>query len=464
MRKPSFSFAPGNRELSRSLNLIIFSIAFGQMFFSIFGAPVGSPFFTGFLRKLGAGDLVYAICSALPVVGAVTQVLGAWFVETTGRRKLLFLASGLTHRLLWMPVALLPVLTGESWRTACIWLCTVLITVSSVASSICGIAFNSWMGSLIPTDIRGRFFGLRSLISTATGTAAGIGVGIFIDHVSTLWGFAVVFLIGSVFGAVDIATFFIVRHPPMTPPERRPRLLPLLIEPLRNRRYMGYVAFATVFTFGVQFPAPFFNVYMIEQLKMDYFHISLTSYVCMGLATIFTVRRWGVLADRHGNRPVVLCGAAVIAFVPLLWIFSSPQHTIMAYLVYVIAGVAGAGFNLANFNLMVWLAPEKNRSSYMAVYTVFTSVLGGGLPYICGGLFMQYLSAPIASLQIAWFLGGTVNSYQALFFVSAVLRALAILFLFRFVKEDGAAPASLMARSEMALLRERMPRRPLRRH
>ena len=57
-------------ELRRSLNLLIISITFGMAFFVVIqGAPL-----TGFVRALGADDLIFGIIMAMPVLGGVLDV------------------------------------------------------------------------------------------------------------------------------------------------------------------------------------------------------------------------------------------------------------------------------------------------------------------------------------------------------------------------------------------------------
>jgi MFS family permease len=98
---------------------------------------VGSAVFNGFMAKLGAGDLVYSIVLALPVLGGMSQIFGSYLVETTGRRRFIFLSCGIVHRALWIPVALIPLFLPSARRaTPIIWAISVLITVSSVAASV----------------------------------------------------------------------------------------------------------------------------------------------------------------------------------------------------------------------------------------------------------------------------------------------------------------------------------------
>lgn len=449
------SYRQDDRELKRSLSLVVFALSFGVVFFTIFGAPVGSPLFTGFMRALGAGDLVFSIVMALPVLGAVMQVFGSYFMELTGRRRFLFLASGLVQRLSWVPVGLLPLFMGVGLRAACIWVVTVFVTLSSVASSVNGMAFNSWMGDLVPGDIIGRFFGKRTLVSTISGAVAGLAVGAFVDKVNTLYGFAIVFVIGSLFGVVDVATFFWVKHPPFARQPSPLSLRDVFLLPFRNRNYIKMTLFVTIFNFGVNVPAPFFNVYMIEQLKMSYFVITLSNQIMTGLTTVLFVHRWGVMADRYGNRPVVLLGAMGIITLPFLWMFTSPTHYGLVYLINLAGGIAWSAYNLAVFNQSVWMAPEKNRSAYIACFTLLTSVVGVALAYVCGGLFMQFVGPRIDALHIPFVLGRPLNSFQVIFCLSSVIRLIALLALFPMVHEEGASSVRHLVGEEVALMHDR---------
>lgn len=444
------------RELHRSLNLVIFAISFGIVFFTVFGTPVGSPLFTGFMRALGAGDLVYSVVMALPVLGAVMQVFGSYYLEKTGRRRYLFLASGFVQRLSWVPVAVLPLMMGVSLHEACIWLVTVFVTLSSVASSVNTIAFNSWMGDLVPQDIIGRFFSKRTIVSTVTGGIAGLAVGAFVDHVNTLTGFAIVFFIGSLFGVVDIATFFWVKHPEFHREEKAPSLRTVIVEPFRNGYYLKMTLFVTLFNFGVNVSAPFFNVYMIEELKMSYFVITLSNQIATAITTVLFVHFWGVLADRYGNRPVVLLGAIGIITLPFCWMFTSSSHYNVIYVINLFSGVCWSAYNLAVFNQSVWMAPVKNRSAYIACFTLLTNVVGVALAYVCGGLFMQYLGPVIDGLCIPFVYGRPFNRYQAVFLLSSLIRLVVLVSIFPMVREEGAASVRRMVAGERELFRVRL--------
>lgn len=427
-------------ELRRSLNLNIAAITFGMVFFTVFGAPVGSPLFAGFMRSLGAGDLIYGIVMALPVLGAVAQIFGSYFLEMTGKRKVLFLASGFIHRFFWIPVALIPLFIPASQQSIRIRSITAFITISAIANSITGVSFSSWMGALVPMEIKGRFFSRRTMISTISGAITGLIVGKVIDLVhGSLNGFAIVFIIAALFGAADIFCFFWIKHPPMEIPAEREPFLKLLTVPFSNSNYLKFICFVSLWSFGVNLAGPFFNVYMIEYLRMNYFTLSFFAQVVGNIATILCIRYWGRLSDRYGNKPITTLCCSVIILLPFLWFFASPTNYWIVLAINFLSGIFWPGYDMTTFNQSIWLAPEKNRSIYVANYTLITSVFGVALGYICGGAFMQYTRLFVDKLKIPFFMGQNLSSYHILFALSGVIRLAALTLLLPRIKEENAS-------------------------
>ena len=445
-----------NSELKRSLNLNILAVTFGMVFFTIVGNPVGSAIFTGFMKKLGVGDFVYSVILALPVLGAVSQIFGSYFLETTGKRRIMFLASGCIHRVLWIPIALIPLFMNSHAHIAMIWIITIMITISSIASSVNGVSFTSWMGQLVPTNIIGRFFGVRTLVFTISGAIAAIVIGIVVDRVKGISGFSIVFAVGAVFGLVDILIFIFIKHPPMKSSVTKPSLKTIITEPFKNSNYLKFVVFATAFSFGVNFAGPFFNVYMIEVLTMNYFIINISTQVMASIATILCVRIWGNWADHYGNKPVIFISSILIIITPIVWVFATPTNYIMVFVANILAGIGWSGYNLALFNQSVWLAPEKNRSAYTACFTLMTSTIGTAAAYLCGGLFLQVARPYFEKAHIPFIMGTTLNAFCIMFVISALLRLIAIIFFYpRYNEKD--ASSSLILLHEVLKPKIKMP-------
>lgn len=413
-----------NGDLRKSLNLVVISIAFGMVFFTVINGPA----LTAYTRLLGAGDLVYSIIMAMPVLGGVFQVIGSFLIEKTGKRKTIMIVSGFIHRLLWIPVALVPVFIPSSNHSLRILLIAVLLMISSIGNAFCGVAFSSWMGSLVPSEIRGRFFSKRTQIYTISSIITALIVGRILDAYPSLSTFSIIFIIISIIGAIDIVCFIWVKHPAMNIENNAINFLKLIKEPFSNKNYMFFILFASIFSFGVNFAGPFFNVYMIEYLKMEFFTISLYGQVIASASTILFIKLWGRLIDLYGNKPVQIVCSTAIVILPVAWLFVTPDTTFIILIINFFGGLFWSGYELTLLNLSIWLAPEKNRSIYVAVFTLITSVIGIALAFVCGGAVMEYTKPLIQSLKLH-FIAQPLNSFHILLILSAFIRLSSVLFI-----------------------------------
>ena len=142
-------------------------------------------------------------------------------------------------------------------------------------------------------------------------------------------------------------------------------MLKFFIKPLQNNNFMAFTIFFTAWNFSVNFAGPFFNVYMIEHLKMNYFTILLFSQVIANLFTILFIRSWGNLCDKYGSKPVLKLCCLILVIVPLFWLAARPENYLIILLISVFAGICWPGVEMTGLNLSIWLAPQNNRSIYI---------------------------------------------------------------------------------------------------
>lgn len=426
-------------ELRRSLNRVILGVSFGIIYFTVINGPP----LTGFIRALGANDLIYSIIMALPMLSSVIQVLAAYLFENTGYRKLSFLIGGFL-RVIWIPIVLIPLILPAKDNHTRLMLITILIAIHSIANSVVGVSFLSWMGDLVPAGIRGRFFSTRTMIFTMVGAVAGLLIGLFLDRLSDFVGFAILFSIVTIFGMIDIACFIWIKDPPH-PPRPKSTLRDLCMDPFKNPNYAKFLSFAAVWNFGINFVAPFFNVYMLENLGMKYFNVFIFSQFVSNVATILFVRVWGRIADKYGSKPVlVICGTGM-AVVSFSWCLATPgNYFFVIPLIHIMAGIFWPGCDVTSTNLAIWLAPEKNRSAYIAMYTLAASLVGGGLAYICGGAFMEFTGPYLAKLKLPFLFGHYFNNFHCLFIIAGMVRLIAVFGLMRRVTDGHSSTQQLL--------------------
>jgi len=421
------------KEYRVDLNRIVWGASLGFIFFVALG---GAPF-AGFLRELGVNDVMYSVMMAMPAMGGMFQVLASYFLERTGKIKKMFLISGIFQRLSILPVILLPLITPKGMENVMFVAMFFFLGISALGAAFNGVSFFSWMAVFIPIDIRGRFFGQRQMMLYLTGMLGGFLISYLLDTIGGFTSFAVVFALVTIMALLDIACFLKVKDPSFTKSEDNVPFVKVWKEAFLNRNFLQYTIFWAVWIFGIAMPGPFFIIFMLEHLEISFVEIAVYS----ALTNIFIIlfgRIWGSFIDRFANRPVLYICSTVIGFLPLVWFAALPgAHHVPLVIIHILAGMFWGGIELTSANLMMGLSPEKNRSVYIANFSVISSLAGSILPFLAGGLLMQFTS----DLRLD-FLGFTIVNFHILFVASVVIRLFALIFLLPKVREDNSSAVS----------------------
>jgi len=158
---------------------------------------------------------------------------------------------------------------------------------------------------------------------------------------------------------------------------------------------------------------PFYTMYIVEQLNLGIGTVVRLATVA-SLGALITLKGWGRLCERFGNRPVLHVCALIWALTALtMWSLARPGWTWNLYLGYLVVGAMTAGFQLTQFNLMIRMAPAEFRPEYVAVFLAGTSFLAATGP-VLGGEFLKWMP-----LQIGQILGRPILSFHVLFVLSA---------------------------------------------
>jgi MFS family permease len=444
-----FDFEEGTLDatLRRTLNLLVWSVCFGIIFFNI---TTGFPL-AGFARELGLGDLLYSVMLAMPVLGGTVQIVASFVLEKKRKRKEIFLLSGLVNRLPWLLVAVLPFLVES--KNLLFPLLVILLTVGAVGGAFVNVSFLSWVGDLVPLGIRGRFFGHRSMVATAAALLSGLLVGKVLDAVRGVSGFTFVFGLASLAGLTELSFFARAYDPPMSASSlgTNPRLV--LKEVLGCRPFWKFLFFLISWNFAVNVTSPFFNLYMLKYLHMNFFEIAFYVQVISNIATLFSVRIWGRFTDRFGNKPVAALTTLSVTFLPIIWCFTTPGNWIVVVpIIQILAGIFWPGIDLITNNLLLKLSPAENRSLCIGVLNFFLGVFGVALAYLLGGALLERV-VPLLNTLSKSFFGWQMNPYYYVFILSSILRFLTFKILLPRVEEEGAGSMRAVARAILGKLR-----------
>lgn len=89
---------------------------------------------------------------------------------------------------------------------------------------------------------------------------------------------------------------------------------------LEDANFLKFLFYSGLWSFAVNVSAPFFNLYLLGNLSI--YVSAVTIYNSLGTgANLLMLVIWGKLADRVGNRPLLVIVGILVALTPLLWLF-----------------------------------------------------------------------------------------------------------------------------------------------
>ncbi len=347
------------------------------------------------------------------LAGATALFPGARVMEKTGKRKAIVVwTGGGFARLMLLFLALVPLF--QLPPEIAILTIAILNGVRAFMANFSNPAWTAMVADIVPDFMRGRYFSTRNLtmgMATLTFSAAAG----WIIRTGNQWqsdpylGFQLSFLMAFLFGMVSTWQFAHLREPRTHAHADLVRQSGSLRDAIKSSPgYLGFVISGFVWNFALQVAAPFFNVYLVTHLGANPGTVglmaSISSFAALGGQLVF-----GKVMDRRGAGWLQLMTGLPIVFLPVMWVFyTAPWQVGINNL---IGGFMWAGFNLANFNLLLQVTPDAGRARAVALYQT--------------GVFASAFLGPL----VGGYLADNV-SFQLIFILSGAGRFLALVFFF----------------------------------
>ena len=349
------------------------------------GLPMNVYLAAVYTKGFGLPSLAIGCISALPYACQVLQLPVSPFIARWASTKTATLVVVTLQLVAWVALAVvLPLIPQDDPVTAAWWIGS-LFFVSSFFSSLAGVAWMAWLQEWVPPRLLGKFFSRRNRLSQCTGMTFLLGIGwILAEYDYALGAFQVVIAAAALLRLVSILMLWL--SPAPAPAARIETARPLAEQWLVVRRqpaFMRLIGFTAIFTLGASCFGPFYNVFLLEQLMFSAFELSVLSMLTL-LGGVFALPAWGRLIDRHGHRPVMLVSLLLWQVSNLVWCVLRPENHSLAYFLHAWSGVAGAGFLLGQFTLVLKLVPPAAKNLGLATYMALTSVVAAIAPAMGG--------------------------------------------------------------------------------
>lgn len=381
-----------------------------------------------YTRQLGGGGLHVGVLNALPTGMLFMQFLAALAANHLQYRRTLWITLSVVQRLTYVPVVIGPWLWPQVPDATWLWLYIAVVGIEQGMLHFGTPLWLSWMGDYLPHRGLNEYWGVRHLWMQWTGAAVLCG-GAILLHFSGLGirsGFPVLVMIGAVLGVTEALLFLRIEEPPVSKvPE--PDLKKVLLAPLRHPGFRSFIGFMCAFQFAAMLGATFISLYLLQYVGMTLFQVLLL-WTFSWIGGAFMSRRFGVWAERWGNKPVlVLCTAFKSVLMISLLLVPREQVTAFWMLVpvFMFDAALNTGFAISQNGFLIKNSPSENRTMYIAAGTALAGIIGGGTSVIAG-IALSSLGNWQLDLN-----GYAFTGFHLMFSISIVLRLATLLLVIR---------------------------------
>ena len=275
-----------------------------------------------------------------------------------------------------------------------------------------------WLSTLVPTDVRGKFF-LRDQLFGQTGNVlALILVTAIFNFIHGPIAFSIAFTIATLGGVVSVLCMTAVPDVTNIDLHAQAGTRISFVEMLAAGQFRLLCIFNVAYMLVMGSLVVFTVAYLRDVARLPSADIiGLTAFSTLGgVASLF----WcGKVLDRVGSRPILTASLMALVLVFLSWFLLAagliPPLLPVLGLIYLVSGIAGINFSAANNRLQSLQVPELGRNHHFALLLVLLNVAAGTSPIIWG-LVLEAIGNRRLTM-----LGLTLNRYAILFGVCALM-------------------------------------------
>ena len=373
----------------------------------------------------------YGLIASLPFWGNFAQAFLMPVVNRAYSPKAVSVAASSLQILCWTTMAvMLSFLPVEKPEISGHWFVS-LFAISAAVTSLTGVSWTSWVQEWVPLRLRGKYFGFRNRVLQLSQIIFLVLSGWLVGRLGgTVLAFQVV--IGSAVALRVLSVVFQRRIKAETAVSDRLEFRlswgEQIAALLDTKPFLWLMAYGCVWGLATSTFGPFYTVFMYKVLGMSVQSVGVL-VILASIGGAVSAPAWGALADRFGNKPVMLFCMIAWQVQNYLWCVLTPENHEMLYGMWVFGGVMSAGFVLSLFNLQLKIFPPQAKTLAISVNLAVTSLITAMGPIIGGKILGDLLAGDTAPLE----------TYHHVFLVTPTLGLLGCLLLMR-IHEHAASP------------------------
>ena len=356
---------------------------------------LGETYLPAFVLAIGLGEFFAGLVSSLPLVaGGLMQLASPIAVQFLGSHRRWVVLCAIVQASSFIPLIRAAIIGNIS-----IPFVLLIAAVYWGAGLATGPAWNTWIGTIIPCNIRPQFFAQRTRISQV-GVFFGLLFGGLLLQYATvngigLYAYAILFLFAGISRLVSANALRIQTEPIPLPKDMRKIPWKKIFHHLHASSGGRLLVYLIAVQASVQIAGPFFTPFMLKKLGFAYSEL-VSLFSVAFLAKVIALPNWGVVAKKIGAKRLLWIGGTGIVPLSAGWLVS--QELAWLIVLQLFGGVFWAAYELAFFLLFFESIPEEERTSVLTIYNLLNtlawvtgSLIGGALLFNFNASFYGYL-------------------------------------------------------------------------
>lgn len=355
-------------------------------------------YLAGFCLAIGGNSSYINLLALITALSNIVQLFAAVFWERVQQRKKpLMIVRGLAHaiNLIAIPLLTLSGLKGTELSVAI----AVLFTLVQILMAILTPGVQTWHIGCIPLEKRLGYFCFFNVVLCVAMYMALFAAGVLADFLVGMLGQGIAMpllrIISISLAVMDLIFLSRIKEYPYSDPPSKPSILSVFSDIRKYTSYLKIIAVASIWSFCMGIPSQYYNIYLLDVVKMNYSFFNALNLLNVVAVLLFT-SPWKKIINARQLRGGLFWGLILYAPYTIGMFFTTARHIFIYPIALLYGFIFAVGTGIC-FTMMPYTSlPEKNRTIFMALYNTCCAAatfLGVFFGRIVFGLFSR--AAPV---------------------------------------------------------------------